>query len=60
MTKSTQRLSDRMRNNLRALLHTRLDRTQRRLLLDVSANLDLYEAEVLERSETRTTEEKVQ
>jgi DNA invertase Pin-like site-specific DNA recombinase len=43
MNKSTKRLLDRARNNLRALLHTRLDRTQRRLFVDVKETLNLLE-----------------
>jgi hypothetical protein len=46
MNKSAKRLLDRARNNLRALLHTRLDRAQRRLFLDVKETLNLLEAEV--------------
>ena len=46
MNKSAKRLLDRARNNLRVLLHTRLDRTQRRLLSDAKETLSLLEIEV--------------
>jgi hypothetical protein len=51
-----QELIGRIRNNVRTLLHTHLDRAQRRLLQDVGAQLDLLKVEVMKR-ETLATEE---
>jgi hypothetical protein len=56
MNENARRLIGGIRNNVRTLLHTHLDRAQRKLLADVSAQLDLLEAEVSERN---LTEEKV-
>lgn len=47
-------LLDRAKNNLRVLLHTRLDRTQRRLLSDAKEVLSELEMELLKPTESET------
>jgi hypothetical protein len=59
VNESAKRLIGRIRNDVRTLLHTHLDRTQRRLLADVSAQLDLLKAEVMKSESETLTEEKV-
>ena len=49
MNKNVRRLFDRIRNDLRAISHTRRDREQVRLLDDLGKTLALLESEVTEK-----------
>jgi hypothetical protein len=52
--KATKRLFDRIKNDLRAINHTRRDSVQVKLLDDLRKSLSMLESEVTE-SETLTT-----
>lgn len=55
MNKNAKRLFDRIKNDLRAINHTRRDRAQVRLLDDLGKTLAMLESEVME-SELATEE----
>ena len=58
MNKNVRRLFDRIKNDLRAINHTRRDRAQVRLLDDVSKSLSMLESEVTEKESELATQEK--
>jgi hypothetical protein len=58
MNKNVKRLFDRIRNDLRAINHTRRDRAQVRLLDDLGKTLSMLESEVMEKESELATQEK--
>jgi hypothetical protein len=54
MNKNVRRLFDRIKNDLRAINHTRRDRAQVRLLDDLGKSLSVLEMELLKPTESET------